>query len=161
MSADKPIFARGMVTDWLLDMLGVALNPGIKVGDAQAPADGGWPTGQPGEGTFVPYVDLMTGPAAPAMKGTLATAEPDAWTLRYQLVSQGGLREQADDTADFARKAWDSQGEVRLDVACPTQWKAYSFIVVSMGAVVGSDLVQPMWWTVKDEVSLTLTRCRT
>lgn len=166
MTTAKPLFERGRLTDWLLETLlrpplGAMMPTPVLVGDAVAPEEGGWSGGEPGQGTFVPYVTLATGPAAPAPKQGLGPGEAWDWMLRYQLRSVGALRGQCDWVADQARAAWDTQGEVRLSIGDGPQWKAAQFVVASMGAVTRNDQVSPPYWEVVDEVSLALSRCRT
>ena len=161
MSSSKPLFDRGRVTDWIIDqLLSPALLPKVLVGDAVAPPEGGWPSGVPGGGNFVPYTVLSTGQATPD-RGTVGAVTPDTWILRYQLKHSGGMRQMVDWTADLVRHAWDVQPEVRLDMGEGPQWKAYQFSVLTMGPVVRNDTVQPPYWDVVDDVALTLSRCRT
>lgn len=165
MTENKPLFERGRLTDWLLSTLLrptlETLTPPILVGDGRAPEAGGWSGAQPGQGDFVPYTALFTGPAAPDGKQAISLGEAQDWLCRYQLRHAGGLRSQADWIADRSRQAWDRQGEIRLDLGGPPQWKAYRFTVASMGAVTRNDTVDPPYWEVTDEVVLALSRCRT
>lgn len=163
--ADK-IFERGRLTDWIVATLFAplpALDPvAVLVGDAVAPDAGGWSEGTPDQGVFVPYTVLVTGPGVAFDKQNIQASEAWDWKLRYQLRHAGGMRNQADWTADQARKVWDAQGETRLMLNDdPPHWKAFGFSVVTMGAVNRNDTVQPPYYEIVDDVQLSLSRCRT
>lgn len=157
----KTLFERGRVTDWLLGQYRADLDPGVLLGDGEAPEEGGWPSNEPGQGEFVPYLTIATLPGTPAFAQAVGDADAGDWTLRYQVKYFGGLRDQADWAADRGRAVWASRVTTKLDVGDLTQWKAYKFSVLSMGAVTRDDTVNPPYWTCVDEVSLNLSRCRT
>jgi hypothetical protein len=162
----KPLFERGRLTDWLLEELGGALPAEVLLGDGVAPNDGGWQGGQPGQGKFIGYSVLGTGAAAPGGTATLAETDSSEWLLRYTLRSAGGVRHQADFCADKARQAWHrlvDAGEPVIPLgndADPSNWKVYSPLVVSMGAVSRTDQTQPPFWEVLDEVTVKISRSR-
>lgn len=157
----KTLFERGRVTDWLLDQYRTLLDPGVLLGDGEAPEEGGWPGNEPGQGNFVPYLTVATLPGAPTFAQALGDANAGDWTLRYQIRYFGGLRAQADWAADKGRAVWTALLPNRLDVGDLTQWRAYKFSVTSMGAVTRDDTVTPPYWYCVDEVALNLSRCRT
>lgn len=159
-AAERALFDRGRLTDWLLEFLTGQLAPGVLVGDGEAPEAGGWPGGDIGQGDFVPYITLATGAGAPA-GANLGSREADEWELRYSILSFGGQRKQADWVADQARTFWTSIRDARIDVGTAKQWRARRFTVRALGGVTRNDQVRPPYWQVADEMVLFLTPCRT
>lgn len=163
MTTRKPLFDRGRVTDWLLDMLTTELGDPLLAGDGMAPEAGGWPLGDPGNGDFVPYLTLATGKGVPVSADPLAAAEGEDWQLAYTISYFGGTRSQTDWAADLGRAAWNSRRDARIEcgsATAPNPWKAYRFAVAEMGALTRNDQVQPPYWQLVDQATLRLTRCR-
>lgn len=159
MTRIKPLFERGRLTDYLLGALPTLLSgSNILVGDAIAPRPGGWPS-QPGQGTFVGYVVLATGPATPRSQQPLGEPESDDWSAVYTLRSVGGLRSQVDWIADRVRNAWNQLTVGPLELG-ESYWKLYQPSISRMGSVDRNDATDPPYWEIADTVSVSLARSR-
>lgn len=148
------ILARGSLTDDMLLYLTTQLaDKDILVGDGHAPADGGWTGGQPGEGSFQPYVVLATGPAQKQSRDPLAT-DDTSWLATYTVKSVGALRSQTDWTADQARKVLADFRfkHINLD----GDWAIRQTTFPRLGGVDRNDATDPPTWEQVDQVSVWL-----
>lgn len=155
----EPIFPRGVLTDALLDVLEVALQPDILVGDGIAPEPAGWTGGQPGEGDFISYVTLNTGPARKniASRQTLGR-DNTAWVAGYTLTNVGALRQQCDWTADRTRSAL-TEGTLEALEFSPG-WRILLVEFTGLGGLTRNSSVNPPYWELTDNVDLWLERAR-
>jgi hypothetical protein len=147
---------HGALTDAFLTSLQTGLGSSSTdplVGDALAPAAGGWLEGQPGDGVFRPYVVLASGGAAVRGPG-LASYDPLIWTVSFSLRSFGGSRSQTDRMAHRARG-------VTSQIAGATfgspAWSVISVEWQGLGPVVRVDAVNPPYWQIFDTVSLVVS----
>lgn len=156
--------ARGPVTSWLVELLTVALGAeGLGVGDGIAPEGYGWPKGQPGVGTFKPYLVVKTLQASP-QRGTdsIGSAQAAAWTLPWQLTGWGEVREQADfvcDTANIALAAVEPRGLRGDDTPIPA-FDVQQLVVAPLGSTERDDKTSPPTWSRTDLCTLWLARAQ-
>lgn len=153
---DDAIFTRGFLTDNLLDHLEAQLRLKpyqLLVGDGIAPKEGGWSEGQPGEGKFVPYTVVSTGPASANQRSPLGV-DNDSWRADYSFRAVGGSRQQADWVADRIREV---AHDFPKDYGDP-QWRVIRVQFTSLGAVSRNDQVDPPYWELSDSVSLWVER---
>jgi hypothetical protein len=147
---------HGALTDLFLESLQTGLGTGPAdplVGDALAPAGGGWLDGQPGDGVFRPYVVLASGGAA--VRGpALSSYDPLIWTVGFSLRSFGGSRSQCDRMAHRARGVIS---EVAGSLFGDPAWSVISVEWQGLGPVVRVDAVSPPFWQVFDTVSLVVS----
>jgi len=101
-----PLASARAVTDGVLAALDAA---GLLVGDATAPAAGGW-QGAAGQSQFTPYVVVHPLPGG-RLAGTIAHPNETA-KLVFQVTAWGSTREQAEWAADGARSALLASGAV-------------------------------------------------
>jgi len=152
--------ARSVLTTKVISHLVMTLAPaGIQVGRGMAPPEGGWTQGQPGEGTFVPYVTLKTGTATtPAGMSDPVGRSRNSWEVGYVLTSTGALESQADDVGDQVRAAITAlQGPFSLR---GVDWVLQQVRTPRLGATTRNDSTDPPFWDVSDDVSLQLSRER-
>lgn len=160
--ADIP--ARGPATTWLVTLLRDALREGgLGVGDGIAPEEFGWPKGQPGVGTFKPYLVVKTLQASPQRgQQPLGTSQADTWLIPWQLTGWGEVREQADfacDTANAALAAVDPRG-LRGDDSVIPGFDVQQLVVSPLGTTDRDDKTSPPTWSRSDICTLWLARAQ-
>lgn len=156
--------ARGPATSWLVATLTEALSESeLGVGDGIAPEGFGWPKGQPGVGTFKPYLVVKTLQASPQRgQQPLGTAQADAWTFPYLLTGWGELREQADfvcDTANAVLGAVDVR-QFRGDGSFVPGFDLQQIPVAPLGTTDRDDKTSPQTWSRSDTCVLWLARAQ-
>ena len=155
----SPVFQRRLLTNVLLDELTAALAPsGTLVGDAVAPEAGGWSGGQPGSGSFVPYLVLTSGHGTQA-QNHLATFY-DEWLVSYTVGCHGGNRDQCEYVADQSRYVLPALRAQNLDIG-EQMWHLAQVSYTSWGNVRRTDATSPPYFSSDDSVSLKLLRTRT
>jgi hypothetical protein len=150
------VIRRSKLTKALFDHL----SANVLIGRGGAPRDGGWSNGQPGSGTFTPYVVLKTGRAS-----TPATGQPErlgpsrtSWVVGYVLTYHNTMESNVDDYADVARDFLVSFPElVRVD---EVDWRVQRLSIDAMGETRQDNSTAPSHWSVSDDVSLHLSRVR-
>jgi hypothetical protein len=148
----------GAVVAHLIDKL-VMYVPGILVGRGTAPPAGGWSQGQPGIGTFVPYVTVKTGTAVSPVDPQPLSRNRTSWEVSYSLTSTGMMESHCDGVADQVRAAI---------VALPQAftlggvgWILQQVKTPRLGPTNRNDSTDPPFWEVTDVVSLHLSQERT
>lgn len=152
----KDIFARGVLTDDLLDYLEqtfAAAEFTLLVGDHLAPEEGGWSGGQPGTGEFVPYLVLTTGPATRNAKDPIGR-DNSSWSAAYTLRAVGATRTQADWAADMARSA--VVGYAKRKPEGLGGWKVQLTLYSVLGDIQRNNSVDPPYYELTDTVALWL-----
>lgn len=165
--ADERIPQRGGLTKLLFDTLKAALadhDPAYGVGDGIAPADKGWPGGQPGVGEFRPYTVLKSLTSqTQRQRESIASSQPDAWLLPYQLTGWGSLREEADYVQDVAVNviAAINAAAFRAAETSPVPSFGIQQIVVGpLGPTERTDQTNPPMWSRTDSLTVWLARLR-
>lgn len=135
---------RDLVTSWLVTVL---TGVGTPVGDHQAPDMGGWSSGTPGQGDFVPYVVVSAGQGVSREAGLCPGAFD--WTLTYTVKCFSVSRKGVDQLADAVC------GEL---VGLPHEefgsyYRSNFTRVNQMSAVVSDSATNPKTWSTQ----LTLT----
>lgn len=150
------IFSRGVLTDWMLDTMATGLTgTSILVGDGIAPKAGGWSGGQPGEGSFVPYVVLSTGPANKTHREPVGMGyQSTSWSATYTLRHVGSVRQQADWAADKVRRVLSDLK--RDDLNLDGTWNLARAEYTVLGAITRNDSTDPPYWELTDSLSLWL-----
>lgn len=155
---------RNELTKQLLTYMGPLLKAkGILIGRGVAPQDGGWSGGgQPGEGTFTPYVVLKTGQAVTAASGERPSLGRSrlSWNLTYTLATHHRLDSLVDELAKIPRRVvlGFSRG-VEL-VLGDTAWTVQEITVPRLGATARDNSTDPAHWQVNDDVSLHVSRAQ-
>lgn len=153
---------RGVLTDLLLEFLESVMvqdETQIVVCDGLAQPGVGWP-GDPGEGSFVPYTVLKTGPANTiAAEPTTLGGQHGTWLCGYLLSSYGSSRQQCDWCADTTRAA-----VLRFDQDEPLdlgeQWSIESITFNQLGPVDQNQAITPALWSATDQVFLRINRAK-
>lgn len=148
------IFARGLLTDWLLDYTEAGLaNAGVNllIGDAIAPLDGGWSGGQPGEGVFRPYVVVST-MATVANQNDPLGSDNTSWRANYSVRAVGGSRQQVEWAGDRSRLILSDIRRVTLDLE--GAWQVQRSRYDTLGAVQRNDSTDPPYWEATDTLAL-------
>lgn len=134
---------------------------GMLVGRGIAPQSGGWPSGEPGAGDFVPYAVLTTltavtpAPGEPERVGSRRTS----WLFNYRVAYHSVNESLVDTLAYTGRKlVVQMEGPVTLDGVV---WTVQSVLVPQYGETVRDDSTNPSHWKVTDAVSLHLSRAQT
>lgn len=147
---------RPALTAAMFGFLSEAVND-VKLGRGVAPPAGGWPSGNPRNGAWVPYAVLKTGAAitpAPGFPEGMRTRL--SWQCTYQVTSHHVSESEADATAQLLREAavtWG--GEVTLDGVA---WMLQEVAVNRLGASERDDSTDPQHWRVTDDVSVRVSR---
>lgn len=152
--------ARSSLTKELVSHLVTLLEPAILVGRGTAPQGGGWSSGQPGVGTFAPYVTVKAGVAVPREAEVLGRKQSrHSWACSYRLSYASHRESFADDTADLGRKALSGlTGDLILD---GVTWSIQKVDFPRLGATGPNNSTDPPFWDVTDDVSLWLSRVLT
>lgn len=156
------VFARGPLTDWLLDRLESELseiNSAVLLGDGIAPEDGGWTGGQPGVGQFRAYTVITTA-AATRLHASPIGDSANSWSAGYVFRSVGGSRQQAEWAADRTRVALDRVKKINLDLMTGT-WRLTKVHYETLGGVSRNDSTDPPYWELADTAGLWLDREQT
>lgn len=147
----------GAMTDLLLGLLtSDGVNADLLVGDGVAPLEGGWTTGTPNTGGFVPYVVLGFEGAMPT-NSDLAYADPE-WTTRWSMRHYGATREQADWIATAARTR--ILGALQLPFGTVDPFRSIGINWSSLGAMQRNDATDPPYWSSSDNLNLVVSRVR-
>ena len=154
---DIPV--RYLLTTALLAHLGSVLGAAVPTGRGTAPPEGGWSAGQPGAGTFTPYVVVKTSVGRPAPPQTLGRHTIPRWQLGYRLSTAGWLESEVDTVANAVRSAacdWGTTSMVNLDLA-GTVWRLERIALESLGPTIPNRSTDPPYWDVTDDVSVWLS----
>ena len=152
----KPTPARGALTDHVITALVGLLEPTVLVGDHLPPEGGGWPEGQPGTGSFKPYVVISVGPGQPGIPGGPPDDE-DVWRLTYSAAANGTPRTMADAVSDRVRDYFESLGGATVTLGS-VDWRILRVRTKSLGGIQLNRSVDPPWLEVVDQMELTLSR---
>ena len=143
---------RGALTDFLITTLE---SHDIIVGDGVAPKDGGWESGQPNVGRFVPYVVVMGG-SVEGIDRNVARGSTKDWRASYSLRIFSATRRTTDALAFAAREA--------LEDCTPFifgSFKAIHVSVSTIGALQRNDASDPPLWQEFDSVEVLCVPQRT
>lgn len=149
--------ARSSLTKALVTYLVSVLEPAVLVGRGSAPQSGGWSAGQPGVGTFTPYLTIKAGAATPRETEVLGRKRAlHSWACSYKMSYASHRESFADDTADKGRKALSVyKGDLVLD---GVTWSIEKIDFPRLGATGPNNTTDPPFWDVTDDVSLWLSR---
>jgi hypothetical protein len=152
---------RSSLTAHLVHYLVEALEPnGVLVGRGSAPKDGGWTNGQPGQGTFTPYVTVKARPASPRIPDPVGRSRI-SWNCAYILTYTGYKESSCDDTADFGRAVVVDFSRDSPLMLGGVKWMVEKVDVPRLGATGRNDSTNPPFWDVSDDVSLWVSQSRT
>lgn len=136
---------RGALTDFLITTLE---GESLIVGDGVAPRNGGWESGQPNVGKFVPYVVVMAG-SVQGVDRNVARGYTKDWMAAFSLRTFSATRRTTDALAFAAREA--------LEDCTPFVFGGFKAIHVSVstiGALQRSDASDPPLWQEFDSVEV-------
>lgn len=136
---------RGLLTDHVISILE---DHDLLVGDGVAPKEGGWVTGQPNVGRFIPYVVLMSGPGTVMDRAMNRVGSYDVKNL-YYLRSFASTRRSVDKISHASRTA--------LELVTPfifEDFKAIHCMPSSLGATIRNDAQDPPLWQVYDTIEI-------
>ncbi len=139
---------HGALTDAL--MTRITTGSGQLVGDGVAPEGGGWATGQPNQGIFVPYIVLVSQGARVSTENFTGYMD---WRVTWSTRNFGGSRKQVDWVAQKSRESIDSINKTLFGDA-GVQFKIISVEWESLGAVQRIDTVNPPFWQTFDTFAL-------
>ena len=151
------VIKRSALTKALVD----ALKGTILIGRGSAPPEGGWPRGQAGIETFVPYVVIKTGPAQtpapglPENDGRLRTSWMVTYSFSYHATSDSSTDDFADVGRDLILQAGVLPDSFTLD---SVEWRLQSVVIPRLGATEKDTSTDPEHWRLTDDVSLLLSR---
>lgn len=147
--------ARGALSAHVVAYLIIALEPDVLVGRGTAPPAGGWPSGQPGQGIFVPYVTVKAQAATARDRDTVGRNRM-SWSCNYRLSYSAGKESIADDAADLGRTAVVGfSGPLTLGGVA---WRLDKVDTPRLGAPGSNSSTDPPFWDVSDDVSFWLSR---
>lgn len=153
--------ARSALTKVLVDHLVTALEPsGVLVGRGSAPKDGGWSGGQPGQGTFTPYVVVKARVATPRIPDPVGRSRI-SWQCAYVLTYTGYRESACDESADLGRAAVVTLSQDSPLTLGGVKWMLEKVDVPRLGATGRNDSTNPPFWDVSDDVSLWVSQSRT
>lgn len=150
---------RSLLTTAFITYLGATLGQEVATGRGTAPPEGGWTGGQPGEGSFTPYVTVKTGIGRPAPAQVLGRHPIPRWQIGYRLSTSDGLESSADISANLVRSAacdWSVATQVVLDLG-GTSWVVERVSLEAMGPTIPNRSTDPPYWDVTDDVSVWLS----
>ena len=136
---------RGTLTDTIITVLEAA---GLMVGDGVAPKEGGWESGQPNVGRFVPYVVLMAGSVA-GVDRNVARGYTKDWMASFSLRTFSATRRTTDALAFAAREALEDCTPFTFG-----NFKAIHVSVTTIGSMQRSDASDPPLWQEFDSVEV-------
>lgn len=145
---------RGLLTDYLISTLTTA---GLKVGDAEAPDDGGWdddpnmPTS-----SYIPYV-VLNPMAVPEPTGPQGNTAVD-FRAPYSVTSHGISRKQCEFYADFGRKKLTDLERTVISLGSEGNWKIQQTRATSIGGIVRSDNTEPSEFSQSDVVIVYMSK---
>lgn len=148
------VIKRSLLTKAVFDLL----KGQVLIGRGVAPPEGGWSAGQPGQGTYVPYVVLKTGaaitpgPGQPERLGRVRTS----WVVSYAFTYHGKMESAVDEYADVVRDEI-----IALDKALTidgVEWRVQQVKFDRLGATEIDNSTSPGHWRLTDDVSLHLSR---
>lgn len=146
--------SRRQLTDLVISTIHAAtIRP---VGDAIAPAAGGW-QGQPNNAgsNFVPYNVVLPG-LANRSSGPFDAPQAD-WQLPYLIWGFGVVRNQCEAIADLARDALEVLRAQIVDLG-GTNYKIQQVRTESIGAVNRYDQTDPAYYGQQDSVTIWITK---
>lgn len=152
--------ARSALTQQLVAHLVTALGPAVLVGRGEAPQGGGWTSGQPGTGTFQPYVTVKARLATPWIKDEVGRNRA-SWQCAYVLTYTSYKESGCDDVADLGRAAVVAFPESNPLSLSGVMWSVAKVDVPRLGATGRNNGTNPPFWEVSDDVSLWLSASRT
>lgn len=149
------VIKRSLLTKAVVDFLKAA---DVLVGRGIAPPEGGYPSGQAGSSTFVPYVVLKTGPAT-----TPAPGQPErlrfhqtSWVVGYTLTYHHNRESSVDEYADVVRDVLIGLPETySID---GVDWRMQRAETPRLGPTERDESTSPTHWRLTDDVSLHLSR---
>lgn len=137
---------RGALTDTIITTLETH---DLLVGDGVAPKEGGWESGQPNVGRFVPYVVVMAG-SVQGVDRNIASGFTKDWMASYSLRTFSATRRTTDALAHAARTA--------LEDCTPfvfgDDFKAIHVSISTIGSMQRNDASDPPLWQVFDSVEV-------
>lgn len=142
---------RRLVTAQVLAWLG---DTGKPVGDAEAPAGGGW-QGEVNKSNFVPYVVLSVLQGSPNNAGPFDDAGSDV-DFQYALTVYGLSREQCEWMADEARRSL--QDRPKTTVAMSTHNQRINYIDVQTYGNVNRLQQEPPYYACTDVIRVVTTK---
>lgn len=143
---------HGLLTDALISK--VSSSSGQLVGDGVAPDGGGWASGQPNQGIFVPYIVVVSQGARVVIEDFTNKVD---WHVTWNTRCFGGSRKQVDWIAQKARESIDEMNKTIFGYeALP--YKVINVDWENLGAVTRIDTVNPPYWQVFDTFSLICSR---
>lgn len=153
--------ARSALTQQLVAHLVATLDAGqVLVGRGIAPPEGGWTGGQPGQGTFKPYVTVKTRVAQPLQKDPVGR-DRTSWDCSYVLTYSHWKDSGCDDIADLGRAAVVTFGDAAPLSLGGVMWSVQKVNVPRLGATGRNNGTNPPFWEVSDDVSLWVSQSRT
>lgn len=149
----------GGFTDMLLERVTAILENSptpVLVGDGIAPHGGGWTEGQPGKGSFIPYMTVVF-VGGTAQTSGLVQGDRD-WMLGYSIKGFHATRKSLDSMMLLVR---DSLAAVtvgnKLDhplIGDKDQWQVLKVHYDNLGSVQRVDSVNPPYWQAFDAIRL-------
>jgi hypothetical protein len=146
---------RGRFTDSLLLQLRDKMPDPVLVGDGEAPEGAGWTGQQPGQGTYVPWVSLHTGPGAPNLQEPLGRRLASSWRLTYFVKASGGNRSQCDFAQDAARQILSALHGLTVSDGT-AGWKVQKSNYVTLGPIDRNDATDPPTFESTDTMEIWL-----
>lgn len=150
---------RNLLTTDLVSFLGVQLGTALITGRGIAPPAGGWSDGQPGHGTFQPYVVVKTGQGRPSLPEVIGRDNRVRWQMAYRLSTASSLESTVDRWADVVRKAFLSYRGQVVPLG-DASYEVEKADINAMGATVANNATNPPAWDVTDDVSVWLSKVR-
>lgn len=155
-----PIARSSLTTQLVAHLVDALETSNVLVGRGTAPKDGGWTSGQPGIGTFAPYITVKTRPATPWLRDEVGRNR-SSWQCNYAITSSHYKDSACDDVADLARAAVVSFGADAPLSLGGVMWSLQKVDVPRLGATGPRNSTNPPFWEVTDDVSLWLSAVRT
>ena len=143
---------HGALTDALITR--VTTGSAQLVGDGIAPEGGGWATGQPNKGIFVPYIVVVSQGARVSTENFTGFMD---WRVTWSTRNFGGSRKQVDWVAQKSRESIDSINKTLFGES-GDQYKIINVEWDSLGAVQRIDTVNPPFWQTFDSFALICSR---
>ena len=143
---------RGDLTAYLISVI----SPAIMVGDAVAPAEGGWDD-DPNDpsSSYVPYV-VMTPQTSGEASGSLGDSNFDH-QLPYSFTFYGVSRDQVEFYADKGRDLITNLARERVQLS-DGEWKVQQTRCTSIGGVARTDNSEPSEFAQTDVIVLYMSK---